>query len=62
MKRNISFERIVKTAAHGTEKEAGRLTYDILCENVADICRFVRHLGITYDELQELKKKLYEQR
>lgn len=75
MKRNISFERIVKTAAHGTEKEAERLTYDILCENVADLLkpapfditaiikledeRFAKHIGITYEELLELKKKLY---
>ena len=74
MKRNISFERIVKTAAYGTEKEAEWLTYDILCENVADIIRtppfditaiiklederFAKHIGITYEELLELKKKI----
>lgn len=77
MKKDLSFERIVRVAAHGTEKEAERLAYDILFENVADILkpapfditaiikledeRFAKHLGITYDELQELKKKLYEQ-
>lgn len=75
--KNLSFERIVSVAAHGTEKEAERLCYDILCDNVADMIRtppfditaiiklederFAKHLGITNDELQELRKKLYEQ-
>ena len=72
MKRNISFERIVKTAAHGKEKEAERLCYDILFEDISEIIphnpfavlaaedeRFAKHLGMTYEELLELKKKLY---
>ena len=72
MKRNISFERIVKTAARGTEKEAERLCYDILFNDIDKIIphnpfavlaaedeRFAEHLGMTYEELLELKKKLY---
>ena len=39
MKKDLSFERILRVAAHGTEKEAERLCYDILCENVADILK-----------------------
>lgn len=76
MKKDLSFERIVSVADHGTEKEAERLTYDILLNNVAEILKpapyditvtlkledeqLAKHLGITYNELQELRKKLYE--
>ena len=77
MGRKITLKRIAKTIQNGSEKEAEQLTYDILFENIADMIRtppfditaiiklederFAKHLGITYDELQELKKKLYEQ-
>ena len=72
MKRNISFERIVKTAAFGTEKEAERLCYDILFDDIDKIIpdnhfailaaedeRFAKHIGMTYEEFLELKKKIY---
>lgn len=69
--KKITFERIVQTAAHGTEKEAKQLCYDILFEDIEDIVkkpqnpfdnltaedeRLAKHLGMTYEEFVELKK------